>query len=105
MISHLKKARNKQYPAETMTDADYADDQRLLTNPLAQAELLLHNLEQATEDISLFIKANKIGNIAFFLKNNLNPKEQNSKISRPVHIPHRNISSNKKKMSKYTKHN
>ena len=28
----LKKVRSRQYPAETMTDADYADDQVLLIN-------------------------------------------------------------------------
>ena len=31
----LKKARNRQYPAETMTDTDYADDLVFLTNTSA----------------------------------------------------------------------
>ena len=40
---------NSQYPTESMTDADYADDLMLLANTLAQAESLLHRLEQAEE--------------------------------------------------------
>ena len=38
---HIKKARRKQYPAETMTDADYTDDLALLTNTPTQVESLL----------------------------------------------------------------
>ena len=41
----LKKARSRQYPAETITDADSADDIALLTNALTQTEPLLHSLE------------------------------------------------------------
>ena len=35
MVSHLKKARSRRYPAETMTDTVYADDLALLENILA----------------------------------------------------------------------
>ena len=38
----FKKTRNRQYPTETMSDADYVDDQALLENKLAQAESLMH---------------------------------------------------------------
>ena len=38
------KARSKQYPAQTITNADYADDIALLANTLAQAESLQHSL-------------------------------------------------------------
>ena len=31
----FKKTRSNQYPAETMTDTDYADDQALLPNTAA----------------------------------------------------------------------
>ena len=34
------------YPAETITDADYADDLVLLANTPVQAKLLLHSLKQ-----------------------------------------------------------
>ena len=56
---YTKKARSRQYPAETMTDEDYADDIVLLANALAQAEPLLHSLEQATGDIVFYVNANK----------------------------------------------
>ena len=40
MASHQKKARNRRYPAETIIDADYADDLALLS----QIHLLKLNL-------------------------------------------------------------
>ena len=36
-----KKPRSKQYPAETITDENYADDRTLLANTPAQVEFLL----------------------------------------------------------------
>ena len=39
----LKKARSRQYPAETITDVDYADEIALLANTPAQTESLLHS--------------------------------------------------------------
>ena len=43
----LKKTRSRSYPAETITNADCADDLVLLANTPAQAESLRHSLEQA----------------------------------------------------------
>ena len=76
----LLKTKNRHYPAETITDADYTDDQALLTNTPAQAESLLHSLEQAAGGISLHMNTNKTVHIATF-------KWQASKISRQVHLP------------------
>ena len=45
--SYTKKARIRQYPVQTITDTDYADDIALLANTLTQAGSLLHSLEQA----------------------------------------------------------
>ena len=42
----LAKERSWRYPAQTITDADYADDIALLANSPAQAESLLHSLER-----------------------------------------------------------
>ena len=42
----LAKERRR-YPAQTITDVDYTDDIALLANTSAQAETLLHSLEQA----------------------------------------------------------
>ena len=41
----LKRARRRQYPAKTITDADNADDLALLANTPIQVESLLHSLE------------------------------------------------------------
>ena len=40
-------------------DADYANDIALLANTSAQAESLLHSLEQAAVGIGLHVKAHK----------------------------------------------
>ena len=53
------------YPAETMTDAVYADDLLLLANTLTQAESPLHSQEQAVESICPNVNANKIEYICF----------------------------------------
>ena len=47
----LAKERSRGYPAQTITNADYADDIVLLANTLAQAETLLDSLEWAAAEI------------------------------------------------------
>ena len=42
----LTKERNRRYPAQTITDADDADDIAFLANAPAQAETLLHSLNE-----------------------------------------------------------
>ena len=41
----LEKERSKRYPAQTITDMDYANDIALLANTHIQAKSLLHSLE------------------------------------------------------------
>ena len=48
-----------------MTDADYPDDLAFLANTLAQAEPLLHSLEQALGGIDLYVNANKTAYMYF----------------------------------------
>ena len=55
----LKKSRSWQYPAETKTDEDYADDLVLFAITPTQAEFLLYRLEQTAEGIGLYVNANK----------------------------------------------
>ncbi len=55
----LTKKRSSRYPAKTITDADYADDIRILANTTIQAETLLHNLKRATAGIGLHVNALK----------------------------------------------
>ena len=42
-VFYTKKARSRWYPAETITDADYATDLVLLANTTAQVESLLNS--------------------------------------------------------------
>ena len=58
-------ARSRQYPVETITDADYVDDLALLANTPTQEESLLHNLDQTAGRIGLHGKANKTEYICF----------------------------------------
>ena len=47
----LTKERSRRYPAQTITDADYADDIALLANTPTHSEILLHSLEQTAAGI------------------------------------------------------
>ena len=53
----LTKKRSRIYPAKTITD--YADDIAILANAPAQAETLLHYLEQASAGIDLHVNAHR----------------------------------------------
>ena len=67
MVSHTqKKAKSKLYPAETMTDSDYADDLVLLANRPAQAEFLQHSPEQAARNTGPYKNVNKTVYILYF---------------------------------------
>ena len=47
----LKEATNERYPAETITDVDYADDLALLANTFNLTESQMHSLLQTTRDV------------------------------------------------------
>ena len=55
----LERARYRRYPAQTITDADYADDIALLAHTPNQAEYLLYSLEQAGGGICLHVNTDK----------------------------------------------
>ena len=61
----LEKERKRRYPAHTITDTDYADDIALLANTPAQAETMLHSLEQAAGGIGLHANADKTEYVCF----------------------------------------
>ena len=61
----LPKERSRRYPAQTITDTDYADDIALLANTPAQAESLLHSLKRAAVGIGLHINADKTEYMCF----------------------------------------
>ena len=51
------KKKSSRYPAQTIMDAEYADD---ITNIPTQAESLLHILERAAGGIGLHVNTDKI---------------------------------------------
>ena len=59
------KERSRKYPAQTITDTDYADDIALLANAPAQAETLLHSLERAAAGIGLHVNAHNTEYMCF----------------------------------------
>ncbi len=61
----LTNERSKCYPAQTITDADYADDITLLANTPTLAETLLHSLERAAVGIGLHVNAYKTEYMCF----------------------------------------
>ena len=61
----LAKERSRRYPAQIITDADYAKDIALLANTHAQAESLLHSPERAAGAIALHINADKTEYMCF----------------------------------------
>ena len=78
----LKKARSRQYPAQTILDTDYADDITLLVNTPIQAESLLHSLERAASSISLYVNALKTEFMYFNQRGNISTL--NGRSSKPV---------------------
>ena len=63
-VFKLAKERSRKYSAQTITDADYADDIALLANTPAQTKTLLHSLERAA-GIGLHVNADKTEYICF----------------------------------------
>ena len=61
----LAKARSKRNQAQTITDAEYADDIALLANTLAQVQSKLHCLERAAGGIGLYVNAYKTDFMCF----------------------------------------
>ena len=55
----LAKERSRRYSAQTIMDADYADDIVLLANTPTQAETLLHSLEWVAGGTGLHVNADK----------------------------------------------
>ena len=61
----LAKERSRRYLAQTIMDADYADDMALLANTPAQAETLLDCLERAAGGIGPHVNADKMEYMCF----------------------------------------
>ena len=55
----LAKEKRKRYPAQIITDADYADDIVLLANTPVLAESLRQSLKKAADSIGLQVNTDK----------------------------------------------
>ena len=78
----LAKERSRRYPAQIITDADYADDIVLQANTSAQAESQLHSLERAAGGIGLHVNANKTEYMGFNQRGDIS-----FETCRQVHLP------------------
>ena len=67
----LTKERSRRYPAQTNTDADYADDLLLLANTPTLAETLLHSLGRAAAGIGLHVNVDKTEYMCFNQSGNI----------------------------------
>lgn len=53
------------YPPEKLTDVDYADDLAITADTITNATVLLHNLENAANEVELYVNASKAKFISF----------------------------------------
>ena len=74
----LTKERNRSYPTQTITNADYANDIVLLANTPIQAESLLHAVERAAASISLHVNADKTEYMCFNQRGNISTLDDSS---------------------------
>lgn len=55
----LSPSLSSQYPVKMLTDIDYADDLAIIADTITNAKVL-HHLENAANDVGLYINASKI---------------------------------------------
>ena len=66
-----KKPRSRRYPAQTITDADYAGDIAFLANTPIQAKSLVRSLKPTAGGIGLHVKADKTEYMCFNKKGDI----------------------------------
>ena len=71
--------RSRRYPAQTIKNADKADDIALLANTPAHAKTVLHSLERAAAGIGLHVNAHKTKYMCFNQRGNI-PKLRSSSL-------------------------
>ena len=64
-IFELSMERSRRYPAQTITDADYADDIALLAITPAQGETLVYSLERAAAGVGPHVNAHETEYMCF----------------------------------------
>ena len=86
MASSWLRKEAKRNPANTITDANYADDLALLANTPNQAETLLHNLERAAVGISLHVYAHKTEYMCYNQTGNIATLDGVSEAGGQIHL-------------------
>ena len=69
----LRPKRSSRYPAELLTDTDFADDIALISQSLEHAQDLLQSHEQASNGVGLYLNETKTKCMNRCLLNNNNP--------------------------------
>ena len=70
----LTERKSRRYPAEQITDTDYADDIVVTSNTLKDANTLLLKIESAAKEIGLCINTDKTEYINSNQNNNMHMK-------------------------------
>ena len=70
----LTERKSRRYPAEQITDTDYADDIVVTSNTLKDANTLLLKIESAAKEIGLCINTDKTEYINSNQNNNIHMK-------------------------------
>ena len=68
----LTEIKSSRYPAEYITDTDYADDIAVTSNTLKDVNILLLKIESAAKYIGLIVNTNKTEYINFRINQNNN---------------------------------
>ena len=83
----LVKERSRRYLAQSITDADCADDIAHLKNTLAEAEFLLHSLEWAAGGVGLHVNADKTEYMCFNQRGDISTPTQDAASHQPKMTP------------------
>ena len=73
----ITPARSRRYPAEKVTDADFADDLALLSNTIDEAHQMLTSLEEAAGAVGLIMNESKTN----YMSINLASEEQHATLT------------------------
>ena len=73
----MTPSRSRRYPAEKVTDADFADDLALLSNTIDEAQLMLTSLEEAARAVGLIMNESKTK----YMSINLASEEQHATLT------------------------
>ena len=91
----LTNEKIDKYPAQTIIDADYADNIVLLANATAQAETLLHSLEWVAAGVGLHVNADKMEYMCFNQRGEISTLNGSS--LKLVHLPRKQCPINRKR--------